>query len=113
MGDRIELAIRRSGMTLAEVAEKAEVGAPWLSSAKQDRMKNPDWLGLKKVAEVCGYSLAYFLEPVLKPLGVIPMDANAVGSGDFRSALRSMKGLVNDDIAEALITVVEATIPKT
>ena len=106
MGDRIELAIRRSGLTLGEVAERANVGAPWLSSAKGDRMKNPDWPGLKRVAEVCGETLAYFLEPTFRPLGVIPMDAAALEAPDVKTAVRSMRN-VPVATQDALIRIAE------
>lgn len=93
IGDRLTLALRRSGLEDYEVAERANVTAAWLSAVKNDRIKQPPLDKLRAVAKVVNVHLGYLTEP----MGVIPIE-----EGDPRADLiiagRSIEGLTEDDL---------------
>lgn len=70
VGDRLTLALRRSGMEDGEVAEKAHVTPAWLSAVKNDRIKNPKIEWLRAIATACRVPVRYLTEP----LGWVPLD---------------------------------------
>lgn len=69
VGDRVTLALRRSGLEDYEVAERANVTPQWLSAVKNDRIKNPPLDKLLAVAKVCGVPGRFLTEP----MGIIPI----------------------------------------
>jgi transcriptional regulator with XRE-family HTH domain len=70
VGDRLTLALRRSGLEDYEVAEKANVTPAWLSAVKNDRIKTPPLDKLRAVAKAVGVPLRYLTEP----MGVVPIE---------------------------------------
>jgi transcriptional regulator with XRE-family HTH domain len=70
LGDRVTLALKRSGKDDAEIAEEANLGAAWVSAVKNDHIKNPPLDKLRALARACRVPLAYFTEP----MGFIPIE---------------------------------------
>lgn len=91
VGERLDLALRRSGLDDYVVAERANVTAAWLSSAKNDRIKNPI-VALDKYRAVVGVLQEAGVEDVslvwlFEPTGTVPIEELAGDMGALEAAI--------------------------
>lgn len=92
--ERLGIALDRSGLDDYVVAERANVTAAWLSSARNGRIKNPiiavdKYRAVLKVLEAAGVddvSLGWILEPS----GIVPIEE--IPEGDMRALEVAMRG---------------------